>query len=360
MLTLGINISHNASSCLMNDGKIIYYCEEERLSKRKTHYYWPDDSKFYGLDKLKKYNVSQLDHIIFASYRREYDSEDTDIINSIINQIQDAQIKILNRHYYEEYHHMYHAYLAFYGSGFDDAVAIVADGSGTYTYNHWDYRELETIYDCNRQNINTIFKHSSTQNCVIQGKLIWDTVYEPYEHLLSNAISSAGLFSTACEVFKLGDGSQAGKVMGMSSYGEIVDTTDWIKQLGVNVVYTTECFNKLMNFKEVDDFKIKANVAKKIQVESEKHTIKLIEKALIKSNSKNVILSGGYFQNCVNNYKYLKAFPDINFYVDPISYDGGTAIGACMYIEKLVDVDRNIEPIKTLFLGGLHEKNCTE
>ena len=46
----------------------------------------------------------------------------------------------------------------------------------------------------------------------------------------------------------------------------------------------------------------------------------------------NIVLTGGCFLNVVVNYKLLKEFPDLNFYVDPISFDGGTAIGAAYII----------------------------
>ena len=43
---------------------------------------------------------------------------------------------------------------------------------------------------------------------------------------------------------------------------------------------------------------------------------------------------GGYFLNCSNNFKYVKQFPNLNFFVDPVPHDGGTAIGACIYYEN--------------------------
>ena len=45
---------------------------------------------------------------------------------------------------------------------------------------------------------------------------------------------------------------------------------------------------------------------------------------------KNVVLSGGYGLNCVANYWYLEQLKDegINLFVEPVSNDAGTAIGA--------------------------------
>jgi len=52
------------------------------------------------------------------------------------------------------------------------------------------------------------------------------------------------------------------------------------------------------------------------------------------SDCKNVILSGGYHMNCSNNFKLVKHFPKYSFFVDPVAYDGGTAIGAALYYEN--------------------------
>jgi predicted NodU family carbamoyl transferase len=94
-----------------------------------------------------------------------------------------------------------------------------------------------------------------------------------------------------------------------------------------------------------------ATIAKRIQDETKKHTIRLIQKSIDLTGSKNIVLSGGYFLNCVNNYQYLNHFPDINFYIDPISYDGGTAIGAAKWFWHGLTGDKTIRKLNTLYLG---------
>ena len=51
-------------------------------------------------------------------------------------------------------------------------------------------------------------------------------------------------------------------------------------------------------------------------------------KELIEMTTGDVCLSGGCFLNCVANYKIQKMYPHINFYVEPVAHDGGTAMGA--------------------------------
>ena len=103
--------------------------------------------------------------------------------------------------------------------------------------------------------------------------------------------------------------------------------------------------------------KTKANICKKIQEETLKHTIFLIKKALNLNKSNNLILSGGYFLNCVNNYRYLDHLPsNINIYIDPLSNDNGTALGAAAYVwynksKKLIN-----KPFNNLYLGPQYLK----
>ena len=71
-----------------------------------------------------------------------------------------------------------------------------------------------------------------------------------------------------------------------------------------------------------------------LQTHSKNYTIELLKKAFSYSDCKNVVLSGGYSLNCVNNYHYVKEFPDYNFFVDPVAHDGGTAIGAALWVNE--------------------------
>ena len=75
-------------------------------------------------------------------------------------------------------------------------------------------------------------------------------------------------------------------------------------------------------------------IANKAQDETLKDIIDLIEKAKEYSDCKNLILSGGYHLNCLNNFKLVKLYPEYNFFVDPVPYDAGTAIGGVFFYEN--------------------------
>ena len=99
------------------------------------------------------------------------------------------------------------------------------------------------------------------------------------------------------------------------------------------------------------DFYICASLAEKLQNTTFKHTCTLIKKALDLTGKNKIVLSGGYFLNCVNNYKYTVAFPNVEFFVDPIAHDAGTAIGAAKYLWYGISKSKDKIPFKHLYFG---------
>jgi carbamoyltransferase len=59
----------------------------------------------------------------------------------------------------------------------------------------------------------------------------------------------------------------------------------------------------------------------------------------------------------VANYYLQKRFPDLNIWVDPISHDGGTAIGLAKLIWHKEKNDTTIRPLKTVYLGPERNEN---
>lgn len=366
MIILGINISHDASSCIVKDGKVIYFCEEERLAKIKHYEFSQENTKFYGISKLQKYGITKVDRLVFASFRRDYDTKDLNIIEEIKKQLHEANIKVDKVAYNAENHHIYHASNAFFASGFKEAAALVMDGSGAHTNKYIDHKEIESIYKFEPKGITTIYKHYSDNWYIVDNDFRYFKESIPNEALYSNAASCGKLFADWCMTIGLLEGNEAGKYMGLASYGTLTDKDNWIDLIEGNPVFNKTCIDKLKIYRALninnikldlnidsEEFKICANNAKKVQEETKKYTIHLIKKALEKANTNNIVLSGGYFLNCVNNYEYIKSFPNINFYIDPMAYDGGTALGAALLDYRIINgPTAEIEPIKNLYLGG--------
>lgn len=346
---VSINITHDSSTCLFRDGKVIFNIEEERLDGVKhSAIGYRNVTEYHGLYKLKKY-TNKIDYLIFIGLNNEWRNS-LDIAKDVLRIIVESGVAVGKINYEFEEHHLYHAYNGFHNSGFDTASVIVIDGMGNYTltlkylYDMFQYSEMESIYKASKNNMELVFKHSSAYP--LDKNPLWYKYSDDKIHLFSNAGGCSQLFDECALHFNM-NWYDAGKIMGMSSYGIEADLDRW--------VVDDEVFNisKLRNyFDSKMEFQDQANLAKKIQEETKRYTIKRIQQAIDLTGEKNIVLTGGYFLNCVNNYEYLKAFPHINFYIDPIAYDAGTTIGACYYVWLEVLKNNKIKPIDNVYLGG--------
>ena len=176
---------------------------------------------------------------------------------------------------------------------------------------------------------------------------------------------------------------EAGKTMGLFPYGSqnlnIPDVytdhngmSDWattnrdliVPTYPNGAVVNQGRFTELRNppdLKKTDDLtqlQSRRDMAYAIQTESEQMVLDLIRKAVKMSGEKNVVLSGGYGLNCVANYWYLEQLKDegINLFVEPVSNDAGTAIGAAYWHYHKVTKDKEVKPMITdLYYGPKYD-----
>ena len=392
MKILGINISHHGSSCLIEDGVIKYFLEDERICRQKNYNVtespdWEDYRRLsiYFLDEVLKY-TNHIDYIIFSSFEREEEcprTSDDVIIDEYLERLKEGGVTWDDVIFQAENHHIYHAANSFYASGFDDAVSLVMDGGGglfddedvlkdiTGDYNY--FREVESIFFCDYENgIEDEWQHfgfsgnspESTEDISIQDYF----VHEDDDLVISNSLSCGPLFNRMAYLLGFRSGEDSGKVMGMASYCKNSkvnsgwwDEIDWyVDDDGVRLT-TADLANYLSKddpfpFERTDfseeAFFYKCKIAKKLQDETLKHTVSLIRKAVELTDSRNVILSGGYSANCMNNYRYLEQLPNsVKLYIDPIPNDAGTALGAAKWLYYKLTGSTVKNPLTTLYLG---------
>jgi len=363
MYILSINISHDTSTCLIHDGNILFYSEEERFSKIKHHQinghaYFSDVFGFlyYQIPNIKKY-TKYIDYIIFSSYGSYYDEKYISYISNVLkfNQI------VFNQIIFDEHeHHLYHASSAAFSSGFEECACLIIDGSGAKNQKLKEnspvmcydlFREIESIYSFTyEQGFLKKFKHYGLFNIQRKNSLKKD-LSDGYETIFSSSIGCGNLFTIFSDFLGFKGGQDAGKIMGLSSYGVSSLNVDLFTSIEDVYITDYDVLNPLIN--EIEHFSLEKqqNILKDLQENTKKHTIRLIEKSLNVCKTNNIVLSGGYFLNCVNNYHYLKHFPDVNFYVDPIAHDGGTAIGAAKHLWYSLTKDQTIRKLDTLYLG---------
>jgi carbamoyltransferase len=185
----------------------------------------------------------------------------------------------------------------------------------------------------------------------------------------SNSLSCGGLFNVISGMVGF-NGTSAGKTMGLAAYGRAENIDDsWFSQCEDSGIWVADIreISKLFRrrFQTPEDLTLllnptvkmflpeetKADLAKKCQIETLEHTARLIDRYTKLTGERNVVLSGGYFLNCSNNYEYIKRFPDLNFFVDPVAHDGGTTIGAAKYLWHKLTGDNTLRKLETLYLG---------
>jgi carbamoyltransferase len=352
MYILSINISHDSSTCLLQDGEIIFYQEFERKSKIKHNQQKRSDPFFfYHSEDIKKY-TNFVDYIIFSSYGNSFDEQ---IISFILEQLKDSGLKWDNVVYNEHHHHLYHASNAAFSSGFEECACLIIDASGSCfdggQIDEQSFREIESIYSFDYlKGLEEKFKHYSKLGAGLYGDFGINKNGD-CTLVFSDSISCGKLFNIFSHKMGYDRGNDAGKIMGLSSYGKKVDTYgSWFNNIfdieitnNNAIVAISETIGNLQPQDQRD-------ILKTLQEETKKHTIHLIKKTLKICDTNNIVLSGGYFLNCVNNYHYLKQFPEVNFYVDPISYDGGISIGAAKLLWYELSQDKTVRKLHTLYL----------
>ena len=353
---ISITRSHNSSLCLLENGDITFHIENERLSKIKY-----DDYCFNAITHLPKY-VSKVDTIAIAGMTPSWKIDPKRNSNIIycdqifhLNKSFNVKTKIYDAW---QTHHLQHAFCSFYNSGFKKSLSIVLDGAGSEI----SFDNNETLYG--RENLSTY---------VLEYPMKYDLVHKRISYPLTlkglkwsekfdvtNSISEARAFECISKYlgYKWLD---AGKVMGMASYGKEDNN---IPSIYINGNINEKLFkiqqnnlqNVFLNLKDypyldTKDFQIQANFAYKLQKEAQEYVCEYIKKMIEKTDIKDVTLSGGYFLNCVANDYIRKSIPDINLYIEPLSSDTGVSMGLAKMIWHDQNNDNTIRKQKNIYYG---------
>lgn len=345
---LGITPGHNGSVALVSDGKLILYLEEERLSKKKY-----DNHPIKGvLHTLSKYKIDEL--VITGVH--EYFIPQVSYTDVYSNLILKYRSNLITTPFYDK-HHLSHASNTFYNSGFKKSAVLIVDTTGSISFfNKKLIDETESIFSFEYpKKITTYYKSYNTLDNL------------NFHNGVINISPSPNLGRTYESITQLFGWHplEGGKVMGLSSYGKF---NKEIPPLFINGKGDPNLFKSVDGKGAKTNLKIPQNpiewhrdfskitqfekdLAFHIQTESENEIFKLVEKTLDLTKLDKIACSGGYFLNCVCNYKLLKKFPNVEFYFEPTSSDGGNSIGAALYRWYEYSGDTTIRPRKTLYNG---------
>lgn len=339
---LGTGLSHDGSSCLMKDGKIIVAIEKERLSRKKhdgfndnlTVQYCLEAAgiKFSDIALIVEKNTVNLAHNAEAEELRKGRIIPEDI----------PKVKIS--------HHLAHAYSAIGMSKFDDMGVVVMDGRGASLDNcnldtpqsvlpkelsmlpeseKCHYFEKESYYVYENHILKPIFKDFSKYK--ISDRKIYPFAPNDMENSIAELYGAVSQY-IFCEDFT------EGKLMGLAPYGRDNIYNDELFVMKNNRVFINYNTIKKIEWSKGggklnfwDNFQYFADIAKWVQVKTEEAIQYLFNSYHALSPQKNVAYAGGLALNAVCNGKLPSLTPFENFYFQPAASDNGLSIGCCYY-----------------------------
>lgn len=349
----GISFNHDSSFCAFKNNKIQYFCKEERVTglKRDTH---PALSMFLYDTDSKDISVA------FSSptFRPT-------VANSYLNLVKKKH-KAVDVVEYSDQHHLVHANLAFYDSGFKEALVFVIDRNGSVYFD--SCRESETIFIASYpNNFKPIYK-----NFWIEKNDAHEAIRKFQQDHPDCDVNGRSMFSiikvyeSATSLIKQHP-LENGKVMGLSAYGNknieypnlFVDKItpndyyfghDQIKDMRASI--NRDLHHLAVDQVPVDGYQTYADYAWQVQKQTQEAVAELIDRYVTKTGIRNVCITGGYGLNVVANYYYITQFPNINFFFEPLADDSGNSIGAAMKLYRDTTLDTQINKLEHTFFNG--------
>ena len=364
MKILGISCYfHDAAAALLQDGMLVAAAEEERFSRKKHDYEFPQRAIDFCLG-AGGINARDLDYVVF--FEKPFLKFERLMITTLqtfphshkvfreamiswlgeklwIKQLIEKRLGVSEAKILFSDHHASHAASAFYCSPFDEAAILTVDGVGEWT---------------------------TATLSVGKGTEIKRLKEIPFPHSIGLLYSAF----TAFLGFEVNEGEY--KVMGMAPFGKpryldkvhklIRIDNDGSFELDMDYFCFHHSTDRTYNEKFVALFgeprdpksnfftastgypsyfgakpdgwedlsrrnEFYADIAASIQAVTEEVLLQLARNAYKETGLKQLCMAGGVALNSVANGKILRDTPFESLYVQPAAGDGGGAIGAALY-----------------------------
>jgi len=343
MNILGISaFYHDSAAALVRDGEIIAAAQEERFTRKKHDYDFPQNAVTYCLQE-GGITAEQLDYVVFyekplLKFERLLETYmgfaplgfGQFLISIPLWLRQKLHLpremdKALGHKYKGRYvfteHHESHAASAFFPSPFEQAAILTLDGVG-----EWDTASFGTG----------------------KGNKIELTHVIHFPHSLGLLYSAFTYFTG----FKVNSGEY--KLMGLAPYGEpryydlikekLIDLKD-DGSFRLDMSYFPYCHKTLMVNKKFEQLfggparrpeapltQREMDIAASIQMVAEEAMLNAAKYVHRQTGMKNLVLAGGVALNCVGNGKILREGPFDNIWIQPAAGDAGGALGAALFV----------------------------
>lgn len=351
MRVIGVEVGHDSSVCLVEDGRIVRYAAEERFNRIKVGVNTPHESLFWCLGEYKKNDidafvasngmmgtVGALCRVLLKS------SKELGIPISVRERTLDVDRLPLWDH------HLSHAAGSYYTSGFSKALVVVLDGIGEET--------TQSVYLANGKDIKAI---QVVTTAGVYTKKDDGTFKE--ELFPKKFFKSIGWFYGAVtEGLGWRMCCDEGKTMGLAPYGDPKVIPEGLirekmYEFGRVGFYSTDgrCYYHFENaeyFKKLADKYGRENLAASAQKILEDEALTIIKEWLEKTGEKNLCVSGGVFMNVKLNQRIAEECALEGFWPFPLCGDTGLSIGSALseYWKRSTE-EYKPERIKHLYYG---------
>ena len=353
MNILGISaFYHDSAACLVRDGEIIAAAQEERFTRKKHDYRFPENAIAYCLQEA---GLTEDDLDLVTFYDKPLLKFDRLLETYVSYAPRGFKLFLmglplwfkqklhtpreLREGLHERYsgrfvfteHHESHIASAFFPSPFDEAAILTLDGVGewaTGSIAHGRGNKIEMLQELR-------FPHSL------------------------GLLYSAFTYFTG---FRVNSGEY--KLMGLAPYGEpiyadrIRDKMLDIKEDGsfrMDMSYFAYCYDDVMTSSKMDALfdgpprkaesdvtQREMDIAASIQVVTEEIVLRIARHAHAMTGASKLCLAGGVALNCVANGRVLREGPFDDVWIQPAAGDAGGALGAALFVwHQLLDNPRN-------------------
>lgn len=353
---VGLNIgNHDSAACLIKDGVLLSYAEQERFSRNKMALgEAPVDALLYCLN-INNITLKDVEAIAIGMdwpYRNKiyeepcYELEKYQKIDDVEWYLPQSIFGEFRPPVHYISHHLAHASSAYRLSGFKEAAVLVIDNRGEDA--------------------------SSSLGFASDGKI-------DFFKTIDIANSLGVFYNSACRYTGLyGKHREVGKLMGLASYGtptikmpitwrhsgklysdfedlenESIFNSIEIRKRQLDDFFKNNCYPyEAGNKEEIMSY---ANFAASVQNSLELAILDFTRDLKEKSNVENLVIAGGVALNCSANGKIERTGLFKNIYVPPFASDGGTAIGAALELDyELHNRDISLKPLTTASLGAFY------
>ncbi len=335
MRILAFNIAHDSAVCSLLNGKIEFFCKEERLTRKKR-----DKHPFKSMELYENLKLGKVDHVLYLT-----PSNCEPDIEHVWRNYVNKKFNIEMENYSSLLHHKCHASLAYHNSKFKKTLVFVIDRNGSIFFKDGQSvaRESESVFVANKNKLECISKNFWLElNKESQKYNILNSLKQYYPDCDISSNNSLGI-TRVYEAATTLIGQHVlenGKTMGLASYGKKLNNeklfvnnipdSNKFSFLKDDSVCFYNCENSITKDINKTNYNFYADKARLVQTETQEQSLRLIKKYVKSTGIKNVCMVGGYALNVVANNFYLKNLPNVNFYFEPVADDTGVPIGAAM------------------------------